>query len=119
MDAIIFCNLLAQRINPSKFQIWGTDIHWLVDPTPEELSLADSVVSNYATLAAAYLQEQAQAEQAQAQKAQQKQQDIINNLPSWQEVDDAITAATTIAALKVIIRKMARVLYWLAKNSAT
>jgi hypothetical protein len=42
---------------------------------------------------------------------------VINeNLPSWQEIDDAITNATTIAALKVIIRRMARVVYLMAKN---
>jgi predicted house-cleaning NTP pyrophosphatase (Maf/HAM1 superfamily) len=48
--------------------------------------------------------------------AQAKAQAIVENLPSWQEIDDAITAATTIAGLKVIIRKMARVLYWIARD---
>ena len=48
-----------------------------------------------------------------------KAQAIIDNLPSWAEVDTVIINATTIAALKVIIRKMARVLYWLAKDSET
>jgi hypothetical protein len=43
-------------------------------------------------------------------------QDIVDNLPSWAEIDAAITSATTITALKVIVRKMARVVYWLAKN---
>ena len=47
-----------------------------------------------------------------------KAQAIIDNLPSWAEIDAAIEAATTIAAMKVIVRKMARVVYWLAKNSA-
>jgi hypothetical protein len=47
-----------------------------------------------------------------------KAQAISDNLPSWTEVDDAITAATTIATLKVIVRKLARVVYWLAKNKA-
>jgi len=47
-----------------------------------------------------------------------KAQAIIDNLPTWAEIDAAITAATTIAGLKVIIRKMARVLYWLAKDRA-
>lgn len=45
-----------------------------------------------------------------------KVQAIIDNLPSWAQVDQAITDATTIAALKVIVRKMARVLYIIATN---
>ena len=47
----------------------------------------------------------------------QKQQAIIDNLPSWQAVSNAIDAATTIAKLQAIIKKMARVEYWLAKNT--
>ena len=57
--------------------------------------------------------------QAYEQLMAQRQQDIADNLPSWSEIDTAITNATTVAALKVIIRRMARVVYWLAKNQAT
>lgn len=46
----------------------------------------------------------------------QREQAIVDNLPSWQQVSDAIDAATTIAACKVILKKLARVVYWLAKN---
>lgn len=46
----------------------------------------------------------------------QKAQALIDNLPSWQQVSDTIDAATTIAACKVILKKLARVVYWLAKN---
>lgn len=42
---------------------------------------------------------------------------IQDNLPSWNTIKTAIESATTIAALKVIIKKLARVVYWLAKNS--
>jgi hypothetical protein len=49
----------------------------------------------------------------------QKAKDIIDNLPSWKEISDAIDAATTLAQMKVIVKKMAKVEYWLAKNSAT
>jgi hypothetical protein len=49
----------------------------------------------------------------------QKEKDIVDNLPSWQAVSDAIDAATTIAQMKVIVKKIARVLYWTARNSAT
>ena len=48
-----------------------------------------------------------------------KEQAFADNLPSWQVISDAIDGATTIAQLKVIIKKMARVLYWIARNSAT
>lgn len=43
---------------------------------------------------------------------------ILDNLPSWQTVSDAIDAATTLAACKVIIKKLARVVYWLARKRA-
>lgn len=43
-----------------------------------------------------------------------KTQAMTDNLPSWQAVSDAIDAATTLAAMKVIVKKMVRVLYWLA-----
>jgi hypothetical protein len=49
----------------------------------------------------------------------QKAQDIADNLPTWQQVSDAIDAATTLAAMKVIVKKLAKIVYWLAKNSAT
>jgi hypothetical protein len=42
--------------------------------------------------------------------------DVDTNLPSWKAVSDAIDAATTLAAMKIIVKKMARVLYWLEKN---
>jgi hypothetical protein len=67
---------------------------------------------------ASILAAEAAAAQAEADRIAAKVQAIAENLPSWQEIDDAITAATTIAGLKVIIRKMARVLYWLAKDRA-
>lgn len=42
---------------------------------------------------------------------------IQDNLPDWATIKTAIENATTIAALKIIITKLARVVYWLAKNS--
>lgn len=65
-----------------------------------------------------YLIWKAAQDQAEADRIAAKAQAIIDNLPTWQEIDDAITAATTIAGLKVIIRKMARVLYWIARDKA-
>ena len=54
------------------------------------------------------------AQAAQATKAAEqaaKAQEIIDNLPAWQPVSDAIDSATTIAALKAIVKKLARVVY--------
>ena len=63
-----------------------------------------------------WLEEHISAMEEVAARERLKSQAIEENLPTWSEIDTAITNATTIAALKVIIRKMARVLYWLAKN---
>ena len=46
-----------------------------------------------------------------------KMQALVDNLPSWSQVDEAITAIGSLADAKVFIRKLARVVYWLAKNS--
>lgn len=43
--------------------------------------------------------------------------DINANLPSWDQVQTAIQNANTLADLRAILLKMARVLYWLAKNT--
>jgi hypothetical protein len=58
-------------------------------------------------------------ELAQEAAIAQRAQDIIDGLPTWQRVSDAIDAVSTIAGLKVVVKKLARVVYWLAKNSAT
>ncbi|NLT24661.1 MAG: hypothetical protein GXX82_16585 [Syntrophorhabdus sp.] len=55
MNASIVCTLLAERIDPTKFQVWGTEIKWLVEPTAGELAAAADVIANYATLEADYL----------------------------------------------------------------
>lgn len=48
-----------------------------------------------------------------------KLQEIVSNLHTWQQVSDAIDGVTTIAGLKTVVKKLARVVYLLAKNSAT
>ena len=45
--------------------------------------------------------------------------EIADNLPAWQQVSDAIDGVTTIAGLKVVVKKIARIVYLLAKNQAT
>lgn len=46
---------------------------------------------------------------------QERAQEIIDNLPSWQDIDDVIDNATTVPALKGIVRKLARVVYIMAR----
>lgn len=53
---------------------------------------------------------------AKEQSEAQKKADIIDALPSWQQVSDAIDGVTTLNGLKVVVKKLARVVYWLAKN---
>lgn len=57
------------------------------------------------------------AEEAAKTLEQTKLAAIQDNLPDWATIKTAIENATTITALKVIILKLARVVYWLAKNS--
>jgi len=46
-----------------------------------------------------------------------KAQAIIDNLPSWSAVDSAITGIQNLAEAKTFIRKLTRIVYWLAKDS--
>ena len=53
-----------------------------------------------------------------AEEARQaaKAQAIIDNLPTWAEVDQAVTNISNLADAKAFIRKLARIVYWLAKD---
>lgn len=45
-----------------------------------------------------------------------KQQAIVDNLPTWQQISDAIDNADNLIKLRTIVKKIARITYWLAKN---
>lgn len=64
-----------------------------------------------------WIAEQA-AQQSAATFATLKLQEIAENLPTWQQVANAIDGVTTIAGLRVVVKKIARIVYLLAKNSA-
>ena len=55
-----------------------------------------------------------------AQEALQSQriQEIIDNLPPWLQVSNAVDNISNLAGAKVFLKKLARVVYWLAKNTA-
>jgi hypothetical protein len=134
MNATILNNILAQRIPPEQFQLHGLEVVFFDSDknnkpctapnessynTPENRAIVEDVIANYDTLAAEYLAQIRVAKDAEVARQAAKAQAYVDNLPSWQAVSDAIDAATTIAALKVIVKKMARVVYWLAKDKAT
>ena len=50
------------------------------------------------------------------QKITLEETDIFSNLPSWAEVSAAINNAKDLAEAKAILKKLARVVYWLAKD---
>jgi len=52
MNASILCTLLAQRINPTYFQLWGLEVHWMASKydIPENRAIVADVVANYDTL---------------------------------------------------------------------
>lgn len=65
-----------------------------------------------------FTQAELDAQAARDAAAAQKLQDIANNLPSWTEIEAAIEAVTSIAGLKVMVKRLARVVYWLARDRA-
>lgn len=46
-----------------------------------------------------------------------KKQAIIDNLPSWLQVQDTINNISNLAEAKAYLLKLSRVVYWLAKDS--
>ena len=49
----------------------------------------------------------------------QKEQDIVDNLPSWSQVETNINNISDLNDAKTVLLKIAKVTYWLARNSAT
>jgi len=47
-----------------------------------------------------------------------KEQDIIDNLPSWAVVSTVVDNISNLSDAKAFLKKLARVVYWLAKNKA-
>ncbi len=120
MDANTLCTLLAQRINPTYFQLWGLEVHWMLPEydTPANRAIVADVIANYAVLEAVYLAEQQAAHDAEEARKAAKAQAIIDNLPSWAQVDTAITNIANLTDAKAFIKKLARVTYWLARDKA-
>jgi|WetSurMetagenome_2_1015567.scaffolds.fasta_scaffold00825_6 hypothetical protein len=48
----------------------------------------------------------------------QKVSDIQNNLPSWTQVETYLDNLANLAEAKIALKKIARVVYWLAKNTS-
>ena len=42
---------------------------------------------------------------------------IDTNLPSWSQVETACDSISSLAEAKAFLKKLSRVVYWLAKNS--
>ena len=47
----------------------------------------------------------------------QRIQEIIDNLPSWKQVSNYVDKIGNLAEAKGFLKKLARVVYWLAKNT--
>ena len=120
MNAQILCTLLAQRIDPTHFQLWGLDVHWMLPEydTPANRAIVADVIANYTTLEVAYLAEQQAAHDAEEARKAAKAQAFLDNLPSWAQVDQAVTNISDLPSAKAFIRKLARCVYWDVKDKA-
>lgn len=52
----------------------------------------------------------------QVAKEDYRRQQIEERLPSWAVVSDAVNAAFSNTAQRTLIKRLCRVVYWLAKN---
>jgi hypothetical protein len=133
MDAQILCTLIAKQVPPAKFQIWGTEVKWLVAPSQADTNAVNSIIANYDSLAAALLQEEFLVKQAEELKVATKNQAILDLLPSWDAVKTAFdnldteinnvanvpTAKAAMAKMATIMRKHLRIYYIDIKDSLT
>lgn len=55
MDREILLQLLMERVDAEKFQLRGLDVHWMVEPTQEDLAAVSDVIASYEALAAVYV----------------------------------------------------------------
>lgn len=69
--------------------------------TPEEIERYNQVHANWALIAA------------------QRATDISTNLPSWDQVSTACEDISNLAEAKLFLKRLSRVVYWMAKNSDT
>ena len=44
--------------------------------------------------------------------------ELVENLPNWLRVSNAVDNISNLAGAKAFLKKLARVVYWLAKNTA-
>lgn len=88
MNNEILCTILAIKIDPAKFQLWGLDVHWLSKPTKEELAIVDDVIKNYDTFEAEYLDEQV------------REQEIQDEIEKIKEVENLSYRTKAIANIK-------------------
>ena len=119
MDANILCTFLSKRIPPEQFQLHGLDIHWMSEDydNVENNTIVSDVINNYPVLEIAYLTEQQTIKDAQEALQAAKQRALVDNLPSWTQVDTAINNIANLADAKAFIKKLTRVVYLDLKNS--
>ena len=56
---------------------------------------------------------------AEAARIAAKEQEFLDNIPNWAEVSTAVDNIANLADAKVFIKKLARVVYWLARDTQT
>ncbi len=85
MDINILIPLLAQRIDPARFEISGGEVKWHGQPTLEELAIVDDVIANYGTLEAEYLAKKANEAKSATVKAALAEIDLksIRTMREW------------------------------------
>lgn len=87
----VFIPLLAENAMYQEFLLWN-----VAQTTPLDSTIPDPVI---------------------AAKYASKQSAIIANLPSWTQVETACDNISDMAEAKAFLKKLAGVVYWLAKNS--
>ena len=93
-------NALNARYNEADIEVkWVTDAEY-----------AEAIEQDPVTIA------NKQKEQSEQARIAAKAEAILTNLPTWAQVSTAVDNISSLAEAKVFIKKLARIVYWLAKD---
>jgi hypothetical protein len=106
-------NKCLYRVNPNTKEVYPAPVC-----DPKYTKIIDNVILEMTSEEKADVDAAEAAILARQARAIAKSQAIADNLPSWSTIETAIGSADTIAKLRAVVLKLARVLYWDVKNSA-
>lgn len=123
-------------ITPTEYEVWQhfsngysrkvdphNEVEWIAAGNTPAIESGDRfilIIDGVPTLDPnkdAILAAEAAASQAEADRIAAKAQAFLDNLPSWSAVQTAVDNISNLADARVFLKKLARIVYWLARDA--